>query len=363
MKKLLSLISCILFLSVSALYGQDIYRVVNCKSHISIREYKSTKAPVLATVKLNEEVIVYNVEKEWATVKYDGKDAYVLTKYLRYRTTVQERERDLKFDKIESYFDSLGDTTWMLWVIVPLIVGIYFFVNDDNSFSWTKLRVLAFLLFTLSLFEFGYTGGSQEFSWFCSDPEWYWIAVNFLIFGACAVLQLNSYITYTSVLSDGKVKIGLYSWIVVVIVAIILEICDYPAELSIIIALVAQVIQLGIIVFSMKGCCNWLEIILYCLVYLTATLATLIVLVQFLALLIIVLIGLFVLRALASGSSSSSSSSSASSDSDNSNESERLETEDGVALHYDGFGKYHDDWGREYENTDYWGGREMRRTK
>ena len=56
MKKLLSLISCILFLSVSALYGQDIYRVVNCKSHISIREYKSTKAPVLATVKLNEEV-------------------------------------------------------------------------------------------------------------------------------------------------------------------------------------------------------------------------------------------------------------------------------------------------------------------
>lgn len=363
MNKVLFLIVSVILLSVSSLFGQDIYKVVNCKSHISIREHKSTKAPVLATIKLNEEVVVYNVEGEWATVKYEGKDAFVLAKYLRFRSTVQDRERDAKFEKIADWFDSLGDTTWILWVIVPLIVGIYYFVNDNSSFSWTRLRILALLLFLLSLSEFYYTCGYQEFSWFCSDPEWYWIAVNFLIFGACAVLQLNSYITYTSVLSDGKVKIGLYSWIVVVIVAIILEICDYPAELSIIIALVAQVIQLGIIVFSMKGCCNWLEIFLYCLVYLTATLATLIVLVQFLALLIIVLIGLFVLRALASGSSSSSSSSSASSDSDNSNESERLETEDGVALHYDGFGKYHDDWGREYENTDYWGGREIRRTK
>ena len=176
-----------------------------------------------------------------------------------------------------------------------------------------------------------------------------------------------AYFTFTGYVSDGKGHLSLYSWPVCLVVGIILYFCDVDPIYAVGLLLLAQLIQTGIIFYTLVKYRNIFSAFVYSFVYLVFTFTTALLLVQFLVLLIIVIIGYFILAAIANGKSSPSQSSSSSSYDNGSNQQntqqeEQYETPDGVKLHYDGFGDWHDDRGRHYHNTGGWGGREMVRT-
>ena len=276
------------------------------------------------------------------------------------------------FEKLKG----LGDTSMVLWVLVPAFFLFYVFRQriEDNE-EWGDMRALSIVALVMSVLEIVYAMGSQDFTWFCVKPRWYWIAVNFIVFAVCMFQQLMAYFTFAGYVSDGKGHLALYSWPVCLVLGIILHFCDVDPVYAVGLLLLAQLVQTVIIFYVMAKYRGILSAFVYSLVYLVFTLSTALLLVQFLSLLIIVLIGYFILSAIANGSSSSSESSSSSqsssnsssdyeSSSDNSDKQEETyyETPDGSRLHYDGFGDWHDDRGRHYHNTDYWGGPEMRRT-
>ena len=343
MKKLFLLL-CLLICSFSFLYAQEQYKVVNCKSHISIRETKSTSSAVLGTLKLNENVEVYKIEGDWATVKYDGNDAYVLVKYLKYNPPKEVSKTDVILEKIGSGFYlmgyNLGDTVWALWVILPLLFIAYLFVDSESAWTPVKIRLYAAVIFLAAVFELIYAFGFQEFIWFCQDPAWYWIAVNFIVFAIFVFYQLKVYLVYSSLISDDKAYIGHYSLIATVVIAIILEFMDYPAEWAVVVWIIGQLIVWVMIIKSMTDYSNVFEALLHTIVYIVFTAATLIVLFQFLIVLIIVLIGYVILCGLGSSSSSSFGSSSSS--------KSRLVTNDGAELERTGPGEYQDSYGRRF---------------
>lgn len=306
MRKLFLLL-CLLICSFSFLYAQEQYKVVNCKSHISIRQTKSTSATVLGTLKLNENVDVYKVEGDWATVKYDGKDAYVLAKYLKYVPPKKISPTDALIDKLVDLYQYtfvLGDTVWALWVILPLLFIAYLFIDSKSEWTPVRLRLYTAVIFLVVVFEFIYTFGYENFIWFLEDPAWYWIAVNFIVFAIFTYYQLKVYMVYSSLVSDNKAKIGHYSIIAAIVAAIILYFMDYPAEWAVVVWIIGQLIVLGMILKTMSSYSNVFEAVLHAVVYIVFTAMTLVVFLQFLVVLIIVLIGYLVLCLFTSSSPS-----------------------------------------------------------
>lgn len=348
MKKLLLFLYFLVFM-VSCLYSQERYKVVNCETYISIRKTKSTSAPVLGRLLLHEYVYVYKIEGKWATIKYEGKDAYVLASYLKHSPPPKELSKERKYlkgieNKLNGWKGYFGNTKWALWLIVPLIV-LMFYLSAEKEWDIAKARWLSLVILALTVFEGIYMFGSQEFSWFCRDPRWYWIALNFVAFAVCAYYQYCGYIYYCRIVSDNKISIGIYSWIAAIIAAIILHFTDYPPEWALLVCFVGQLIQLGIISAAMTRHSSLLEAMVHCAIYLAFTLATLVVLLQFLALLVIVLLGLLVLGILGSSSGSSSYST----PSDEKKEEPFYETADGARLYEEGPYQWRDSYGRRWE--------------
>lgn len=371
MKRFLLTSLVIIFTTISAL-AESLYRV-ECNTFLNVRENKSTSSLILGTIQNNEQITVYGIQDGWAQIKYNGKDAYISSDYIvPVKEIKQKTDKDFNIkDYIPSFsFEKTANTTWALWVILPLIAILYFIrkrIDNDvhQYYVWKNLGWLSVIGIVTSIFEIIYALGTQDFIWFCTSPRWWWIAVNFIIFGICTFQQVMAYITLTGYVSGGNIKIGIYSWPVCVILGIIFAVTGLPQEIAVGLIVIAQLIQAVIIFKEAMRYGNIFHAIFFTLSYLIFTVSTAILLIQFIAILIIVIIGFFLLKAFASSSGSSSSSySSASSDnsSNDNNYEERYETEDGAKLHYDGFGDWHDDKGRHYKNTDAWGGRNMVRT-
>ncbi|MBR1647027.1 MAG: hypothetical protein IJ685_09655 [Selenomonadaceae bacterium] len=60
--------------------------VINCREWISLRSYRSTEAPRLATIPLGEWVWIYNntYRDGFLEAEYNGIHGYVLEAYIRY---------------------------------------------------------------------------------------------------------------------------------------------------------------------------------------------------------------------------------------------------------------------------------------
>lgn len=344
---------------------------VNCKSTLNVRAGMSTQAPVLMALNNGDLIEVNNIQGDWAEIQYGNTTAYVSAKYI-VPAAIEEPVQAKSDEKSSGILDNLGykyfgDMTWLLFLILPMFVLLFIFQKKlEEEGDWSDLRNLAIVALVASILEIIYAMGSQDFSWFCVEPAWYIIAINFVLFALCAYAQLLSYTTFTGFVSDGRGQLAIYSWPACLVLGIILYFCDESTDWAFYALLVAQLIQTGIIFVTLNKYRSAGSAIIYSLVYLLFTLATAILLIQFIVLLIIVLIALFVLAALGHGSTSSSSSGSYSSSSNSSGSGdsyeEKYSTQDGYDLHYDGFGNWHDDRGRHYHNTGAWGGRDMVRT-
>ena len=384
-KKTLFLILAFAIAAITDVFAET-YKVV-CSNKLNVRQHASVSGRILGTLNNGELIDVVNFEGKWAEIQYKEGSGYVSASYIQRVDKPKDEglppdsksaiSMDMlnyrNFDKLKG----LGDTSMVLWVLVPAFFLFYVFRQrvEDNG-EWGDMRALSIVALVMSVLEIVYAMGSQDFIWFCVKPRWYWIALNFIVFAVCMFQQLMAYFTFAGFVSDGKGFLALYSWPVCLVLGIILNFCDVDPVYAVGLLLMAQLVQTGIIFYVMAKYRGFLSAIVYSFVYLVFTLSTALLLVQFLSLLIIVLIGYFILSAIANGSSSSSESSSSSSqtssnsssgsesysDDSDKQEEEYYETPDGSRLHYDGFGKWHDNSGRHYENTDYWGGRRIRRT-
>lgn len=364
-RKIFSLI--VLFLmAVTVSFAQKPYRV-QCGTYLNVRQGMSSYSKVLGTLQNNQRIEVYEINGDWAKIHYRGEDAYVSIKYL-----VPIVEKPKKVSKLEArlnYWEKKAehlvgkfrrDTTGLLWGIVPLILMIYLLwskIYEDRKEDC--IIILSILALALSLLEIGYSLGVQKFTWFCSEPRWWWIVVNFLVFSLCTGLQIASYLVFIGGASKGYVHIGIFSWPAAIILAIILHFCDVPSDYAFYLILACQFIQTVIIFVMNIKYANIFQALLFSLVYLVFTVATLIILVQFIAILIIVLAGALVLAALSGGSKSSSSSGSSSYDSSSDYENREPEyeyrTDDGAKLTHIGFGEWHDDQGRHFREKGIFG--------
>lgn len=372
-KKTLFLIMAFTLAAITNVFAAT-YKVV-CNSNLNVRQQASTSGYVLGTLNNGELVEVTSIDGQWAEIEYQGTKAYISASYIQQIKEQKDDDTASTFDVAISSdlldyknFDKtkiLGDTTMVLWVLVPAFILFYIFTKRvDKEGEWSDVRILSIVALVMSALEIVYAMGTQDFLWFCVEPRWYWIAVNFIVFGICTFQQLMAYFTFTGYVSDGKGHLSLYSWPVCLVVGIILYFCDVDPIYAVGLLLLAQLIQTGIIFYTLVKYRNIFSAFVYSFVYLVFTFTTALLLVQFLVLLII---GYFILAAIANGKSSPSQSSSSSSYDNGSNQQntqqeEQYETPDGVKLHYDGFGDWHDDRGRHYHNTDAWGGREMVRT-
>lgn len=375
-KKTLFLIMAFTLAAITNVFAAT-YKVV-CNSNLNVRQQASTSGYVLGTLNNGELVEVISIDGQWAEIEYQGTKAYISASYIQQIKEQKDDDTASTFDVAISSdlldyknFDKtkiLGDTTMVLWVLVPAFILFYIFTKRvDKEGEWSDVRILSIVALVMSALEIVYAMGTQDFLWFCVEPRWYWIAVNFIVFGICTFQQLMAYFTFTGYVSDGKGHLSLYSWPVCLVVGIILYFCDVDPIYAVGLLLLAQLIQTGIIFYTLVKYRNIFSAFVYSFVYLVFTFTTALLLVQFLVLLIIVIIGYFILAAIANGKSSPSQTSSSSSYDNGSNQQntqqeEQYETPDGVKLHYDGFGDWHDDRGRHYHNTGGWGGREMVRT-
>lgn len=356
----------------------ETFQVV-CNSNLNVRQNASTSAPILGCLNNGETIEVVSIDGNWAEIQYEGGRGYVSASYVKRVAQTEDSGSSSTFDSTFSMdslhyrsFENLktmGDTTMVLWVLVPAFILFYIFrrrVDEDGE--WSNFRILSIVALVMSALEIVYAMGTQDFLWFCVEPRWYWIAVNFIVFAICMFQQLMAYFTFAGWVSDGKGHLAVYSWPVCIVIGIILYFCDVDPVYAVGLLLLAQLIQIGIIFYVMAKYRSVLSAFVYSFVYLVFTVSTVLLLMQFLVLLIIVIIGYFVLMAFANGSKSSSQSSSSSSSSESYSNNreptykEKYETPDGSELHYDGWGDWHDDRGRHYHNTGAWGGTEMVRT-
>lgn len=375
LRRVLFIIGFILAAIVSAFAMP--YQIV-CKSSLNVREYPSAGSRKIGSLNNNTIVDVVQINANWAEIRYGGKTAYISADYTQPVAIVNESPSSssesassgfISSDFISSKINmmkSLGDTSMLLWGLVPAFLLFYIFRRRiDEDGEWLDVRYLAVSAVAISVMEFVYATGSQNFTWFCSEPRWYWIVVNFIVFGVLVFQQLMAYTTFTGCASDGNGLLSIYSWPVCLVLGVILYFCDVDTIYAIVLLLVAQLIQTGIIFYTLYKYRSFTSALFYSVVYLIFTVSTAMILLQFIAILIIVLIGFVVLMALSSGSSSSSGErSSQSYDTPRQSDAgeEKYTTPDGWDLHYDGFGDWHDDRGRHYHNTGAWGGRDMVRT-
>lgn len=368
----------VIFFATTASTLAKTYQVV-CNSSLNVREKASANARILGSLSNNTTIDIISIDGEWAEIQYYGCTAYISSEYIK---PIPQASEESPSSTLSSSFSSsaidyknfsklktLGDTTIVLWVLIPAFILFYIFRRRiDEDGEWRDVRILSIVALVMSAMEFIYAMGTQNFIWFCTEPRWYWIAINFIVFAICVFQQLMAYSTFAGCVSNGNGHLSIYSWPVCLVVGIILHFCNVDPIYAVILLLIAQLTQVGIIFYTIAKYRSILSAFVYSIVYLIFTISTAMILMQFLVLLIIVLIGYVILMAIGHGSSSSSSSradqsysNNSSSQSSNSHE-ERYETPDGSDLHYDGFGDWHDDRGRHYHNTGAWGGRDMVRT-
>ncbi len=203
------------------------------------------------------------------------------------------------FDRIAAI--SIGDTVWMLWIIVPLVgVGYLMMRRADRSLGSLFGFISVFLL--LSGFEIAYAMGDQTFAWFCRYPKWWIKAVCFVIFGLAALAQLMMYFTFLGAVCSGRMKVGIYSWGVAIAAAIVVSIFGIEKAVGPYIGyalILCQIIQMCIVFACARRHTGVFTAAFLALTYAVTTLATAIVLGQFISLLIVVIVLCYLLKGFA----------------------------------------------------------------
>lgn len=323
MRKLLLLITAI-FCSVVLTNAQELFEVT-AESPLNVRSAASTNGSVIGTLPNGATVEVYEYYGPWAKIKYNDRDAYVNINYLKKCdvqpntvSTENKQKQELFWNKIDLEQYATHNVKWMAFVILGLSIILAIMRKRESGY------IIYLILFSLTcLIELIYLlkMGSDRL-WFCMPREvgWGWTIVGFITFGWLSYNQLMCFIHGMSEIKaeegDFDMRIGLYSWPIAIIAAVVAHIFKWEGcnPWIVIILGICQLIQIVMIIIGVKKYSGFGHGFLAAAIYLLGAISTLMVMIQFLALLIIVLIaGVIIIGLLsASGKSSGSSSSSSS---------------------------------------------------
>ena len=200
------------------------------------------------------------------------------------------------FQLLESVFHS-GEGTglrFMVYLILILVVGGYFMRGVFDYDSSTSLSVL---IFSVSLSIMLYNRSESEFTWFCKEPRWWWMVINFLLYAAVcyghgALLAQQTYLT-----SHRCHYIGLFS-VPVCLVALYAAVYFYNKAVPWVIwaFILCQAIQAIIILVRATHYENLFKAILHTAAYIMGMMAALILGYHLLIMLIFVAIGAVALK-------------------------------------------------------------------
>lgn len=211
------------------------------------------------------------------------------------------------FELLESIFSpgEGSESRFLVYVIVAVVTTCYFSLSVFNKYSpvW-----LSFALIAISGLEFYYHNSESNFIWFCSEPRWWWIVVNFLIYAFVCYAQGLLLINQAINASYGMPHFGFFS-VPVCLVALYTTVYLYsPAVPYVIWAFIlCQVIQVIVILVRATRSENILTAIIYSAAYTIGMFATLMLGYHLLIMLIFVAIGMCGFKFLEGADNSSTS--------------------------------------------------------
>lgn len=211
------------------------------------------------------------------------------------------------FELLESVFaggDS-SDMRFFVYIIAALVAVGYFILSvfDKDNAIW-----LSILLLAIGFSEFCYNANEAEFIWFCKEPRWWWIAINFLLYAAVCFGQGTLLTKQAFLASQGMPYIGLYS-VPVCLVALYIAVYFYHLAVPWVIwlFLLCQFIQAIIILVQTTRYDNFFKAIIHAVAYLVAMFSSLILGYHLLFMLIFVALGVVAFKFLEGASSSTTS--------------------------------------------------------
>lgn len=195
--------------------------------------------------------------------------------------------------------------------VISVIMCILRRFSESRGLEGWKFLFLYITFIVLALLELLYLIMVEGDSiWFCKpdDVGWLMVVINFILFAWFVYNQIMTFIDLLDGCDDiydayVDLRVGIYSWIIGAIAIVVFAIFwnDYVIYVGVAL-LIAQFIQLIIIIVSCIRGRGFLYSIPYMFLYIVGTVATLAVLVNFIVLLLIVLVGYFVLMIFGSGS-------------------------------------------------------------
>ena len=220
------LLLCIFFSLV--VDAQD-YRVVS-RGNLHVRSGAGTEFDVIGKLASKDTVHVLKMEGTWAQVEFDGKQAYVSKKYIMpLRGTKQQSAEDF-FSGLWGLFKQGPISYLPLLILLTLCFTLLvrWMFRDSLEIKWIvgSLGLAAIGVMEL-IFFFGYNG----LPWFCFPDEvgWLWTVVNFFLYGFVLLNQLllNLQVIREICYESGyNLSVGVYSYVVAVILAIIFYLVD-----------------------------------------------------------------------------------------------------------------------------------------
>jgi hypothetical protein len=183
----------VLLLSGFVAHSQEEYRV-EVKEFLSVRNAPNAQAKVIGKLPPNHTVYVHEIRNGWATIQFEGKKAYVNSKFLT----------KIVAPTPEYTYNDNDDMTWsffygMLAMLVLFLIISMYADFDSPSFLGFLFKIIC-LLEIVYYFGFNYWGVKDWFSlhdyyhplWF-TDPNTVgllWGIVNSFVFYFVAVLQI-----------------------------------------------------------------------------------------------------------------------------------------------------------------------------
>lgn len=287
------LLLCILFSLV--VNAQD-YRVVS-RGSLHVRSGAGPEFDVIGKLASKDTVHVLKMEGAWAQVTFDGKQAYVSKKYIMpLRGTKQQSAEDF-FSGLWGLFKQGPISYLPLLILLTLCFTLLvrWMFRDFLEIKWImgSLGVVAIGVMEL-IFFFGYNG----LPWFCLPDEvgWLWVVVNFFLYGFVLLgqLLLNLQVIREVCYESGyNLSVGVYSYIVAIILAIIFYLADVDMGGYLMGGfLVAQGVQIVINYFIIR---NFWRASIVSMLFILGSVSLIASSVFFVCIVILLVIGLFIL--------------------------------------------------------------------
>ena len=300
----------LVFFGIITSIAQTQYEVT-AKSSLNVRTQASKDGYLVGTLQHGERIEVYTITNGWAQIRYNGQNAYVNANYIKkcpVQSINQKNKDDFSLIDLDKY--ATYNVKWLVFIILPLILFIALCQGEalNAGVGMFFFEVIFFLIVALELVYFLLMGDSSL--WFLEKVGIILFVINFCVYGYIVYLQILCFFRTLTTIRWGEHSVnllwGLYSWIGLVVGAIIVTIASWEeySPLLFILFIVCQIIQICIIFKDITPYGGWLRALWYVIIYVIGSISTILLFIHFVRILIVVLIILFFVKGFLSGSNS-----------------------------------------------------------